>query len=231
MSQIQNRDGYGKSRNGHGKGMDTYFVKYMGTLLFTRRPCHYFPPQCPNLHCTVPYTFDSLSEQWLSILTSQRQFEGRVADVKGLRYYSMDKPFWETIVCCIGALKRGTAKWKDNKPTPRELISVRVCLWQAAGRWAWRVRGRRGSQGGPRLLVLQPPPCRLLATTLSCSSWATHQQVVYRDMPWSALQVEGQEKHGERGDSEGPGSTCKAQGCSLWHGGGWMCVEVEVKRD
>ena len=30
--KIGKRDGHGKSRNGHGKIMETYFVKYMGTL-------------------------------------------------------------------------------------------------------------------------------------------------------------------------------------------------------
>ena len=30
--KIGNRDGHGKSRNGHGKVMENYFVKYVGTL-------------------------------------------------------------------------------------------------------------------------------------------------------------------------------------------------------
>ena len=30
--KIRKRDGHGKSRNGHGKVMDKYFFKYVGTL-------------------------------------------------------------------------------------------------------------------------------------------------------------------------------------------------------
>ena len=31
--KIEKRDGHGKLRNGHGKVMDKYFVKSMGTLI------------------------------------------------------------------------------------------------------------------------------------------------------------------------------------------------------
>ena len=31
--KIGKRDGHGKSRNGHGKVMEKYFVKYVGTLI------------------------------------------------------------------------------------------------------------------------------------------------------------------------------------------------------
>ena len=42
--KFRKREGHGKSRNGHGKVMDKYFVKSVGTLLMTFTPI----PVCLN---------------------------------------------------------------------------------------------------------------------------------------------------------------------------------------